>query len=68
MILTAILNTMLAAGMIVMVITPLVWAILTQHRDHPRLAATDGATGLAPQASERPRTARAHYKPAVDGV
>lgn len=36
MILTAILNAVLAVGVIVMVITPLVWAILTQHRGHPQ--------------------------------
>ncbi len=68
MILTAILNATLALAMSVIVVAPLVWAILTQHRDHPRSAATDGAAGRAAKASERLRTARAHYKPAVGGL
>lgn len=51
MILTAILNASLAIGVIVMVVTPLVWAIRTQHRDHPRPTATVGATSrpLSPE-------------------
>jgi hypothetical protein len=52
-ILTAILNAILAVGVIVMVVTPLVWAILTHHRDHPRPPATLGATTRPP--SPRPR-------------
>jgi hypothetical protein len=60
MILTAILNAILAVGAIVMVVTPLVWAILTQHRDHPRPPGTLGVTvrPLSPQPrrpSPRPR-------------
>lgn len=60
MTLTAILNAILAAGVIVVVVTPLVWAILTQHRDHPRPAATVGSSprSLSPQPrrpSSRPR-------------
>lgn len=60
MILTAILNATLAVGVIAMVLTPLVWAILTQHRDHPRPAATVGATAGLPgpqprRPSSRPR-------------
>jgi hypothetical protein len=51
MILTAILNAILALGVIVMVVTPLVWAILTQHRDHPRSAATDGGPARVPQSA-----------------
>jgi hypothetical protein len=53
MIPTAVLNTLLAVGVIVMVVTPLVWAILTQHRDHPGPAATDAATIDAPHSRER---------------
>jgi hypothetical protein len=51
MILTAILNTILASAVIAMVVTPLVWAILTQPRDHPRPVATV-ATTLRPQSPE----------------
>lgn len=43
MIITTILNAVLVLGVIVMVLTPLVWAIRTQHRDHPAAAATGGA-------------------------
>ncbi len=53
MILTVVLNAILAVGVIVMVVTPLVWAILTQHRDHPRQTATLGVT--VPPPSSRPR-------------
>ena len=35
MTLAAILNLTLALGVTVMVVTPLAWAILTQHRDRP---------------------------------
>jgi hypothetical protein len=48
MLITAILNGILALGVIVMVLTPLVWAILTQHRDHPRPAAADGTDVRTP--------------------
>ena len=51
MILTAIVNAILAIGVIIVVVTPLVWAILTQHRDHPRPAATVGTT-LCPLSPE----------------
>ena len=51
MIPTAILNAILAVGVIVIVVTPLVWAILTQHRDHPRPVATV-ATTLRPISPE----------------
>jgi hypothetical protein len=30
-----ILNVALCCGVIVMVVAPLVWAVLTAHRDHP---------------------------------
>lgn len=63
MIRTAIFNAILAVGVIVMVVTPLVWAILTQHRDHPRQAATAGATMRARQGRERRRDPRPQYKP-----
>jgi hypothetical protein len=49
--LTVIFNAILAVGVIVMVVTPLAWAILTQHRDYPRQLATDGATMRAPRAA-----------------
>jgi ABC-type glycerol-3-phosphate transport system permease component len=38
MVLVIALNAILAFGVIAMVISPLVWAILTQHRDSPELA------------------------------
>ena len=41
MITIAILNAVLALGVMVMVVAPLLWAIMTQHRDHPPTAATD---------------------------
>jgi hypothetical protein len=68
MTLTAILNAILAVGVIVIVVTPLVWAILTQHRHLPGLAATDSATGPAAQVSERLRAARGHCQPAAGGA
>lgn len=67
--LAAILNAALAVGVIVMVVAPLGWAILTQHRDHPRPAAGDGRSTVrppqpqprrpAPQAGRRPVIGRA---------
>ncbi len=65
MIMTAIINAILAVGVIVMVVTPLVWAILTQHHDHPRLAATDGATVRTPQPRKPRHTGRPQYEPDV---
>ena len=65
---TVILNAILALGVIVMVVAPLVWAILTQQRDHRRLAFSDGARPRPrhpearrpePQRSYRPVTGRA---------
>ncbi|HET9720325.1 MAG TPA: hypothetical protein VFP55_09635 [Solirubrobacteraceae bacterium] len=41
---TTILNSILAVGVIVMVVTPLVWAILTQRRDHSRQTITQTTT------------------------
>ena len=65
MIMTAIINAILAVGVIVMVVTPLVWAILTQHHDHPPRAAADGAT-VRTTASRKPRHAeRPEYKAVV---
>ncbi|MEO6857140.1 MAG: hypothetical protein ABI323_00920 [Solirubrobacteraceae bacterium] len=61
MILTAILNAILAVSVIVMVLTPLVWAILTQQRDHSRQPAMDGATMRAPQSRERWRARRPQH-------
>jgi ABC-type glycerol-3-phosphate transport system permease component len=59
MILTAIFNAILALGVIVIILTPLVWAILTQHRDDPRLT----ATSPAPDPQPRRRAAQPSYKP-----
>ena len=65
MIMPAIINTILAVGVIVMVVTPLVWAILTQHHDHPRLAATDGATVRTTEPRKPRHAERPEYKPVV---
>jgi hypothetical protein len=65
MILLATLNAILAVGVSVLVVTPLVWAILTQHRDPPHHTATAGATERAPQSRERRHAARPRYKPLV---
>ncbi len=65
MILTAILNAILAAGVIVMVVTPLVWAIRTQRRDHVGLAATEAAAARTPQARDPTLHTRPQYKPLV---
>jgi hypothetical protein len=54
----AILNAILAVGVIAMVVTPLVWAILTQHRGHPRPAATVGATAGPPSPQPRRPSSR----------
>ena len=61
MIPTAILNAILAVGVIVIVVTPLVWAILTQHRDHPRPAATVGATAGPPSPEPRRPSSRPRH-------
>jgi hypothetical protein len=68
MILTAILNAILAVGVIVMVVTPLAWAILAQHRDHPGPATTDGATVTAPHSRDRRHAARPQAKPVVGRI
>jgi hypothetical protein len=63
MILTAILNAILALGVITLVVTPLVWAILTQHRDHPRPAAT-----VRPPSPARRRAPRPSHKSVIGRV
>ncbi len=45
-----IVNVILCIGVIVMVVAPLVWAILTQHRDHPQ-----SDSGVAPRSERRER-------------
>ena len=70
---TAILNIILALGVIVMVVAPLVWAIRTQHRDHAVLTAdaavtetvTTGTAHRPYTGIERRRRPRPHYKPVV---
>jgi hypothetical protein len=54
----AITNVILAVGVTVMVVTPLVWAILTQHRDHPGPAVTARATPRQPAPQPRRHTPR----------
>ena len=63
MITTAIFNAILAVSVIVMVVTPLVWAILTQHHDHPRSVATDGATVRTAEPRKPRHTDRPQYEP-----
>jgi hypothetical protein len=63
MILTAILNAILAVAVTVMVVAPLVWAILTQRSDHAGPAATDSATMRARQTRDRRLAARPQYAP-----
>ncbi len=62
---TAILNVILALGVIVMVVAPLVWAILTQHRDRPRLATIDAASAPQPQPQSRRRAPQPSYTPVI---
>jgi hypothetical protein len=63
MILTAIFNAILALGVIVMVVTPLVWAILTQHDDHPQQAAVHRAPAPSPAPQPRSRARQPIHKP-----
>ena len=65
MVMTAILNAIAGLGVTVMVIAPLVWAILTQHRDHPGRAQPDGGPARAPQSQSRQRRRRPRYTSAA---
>ncbi len=65
MLTTAILNVVLALGVIVMVVAPLIWAVVTQHRDHPQLAVNDGATARPSQGKLRIHAAQPSYKTVV---
>ena len=65
MTMTAIIHAILAVGVIVMAVTPLVWAILTQHHDHPRRAATAGATVRTAEPPTPRHADRPDYKPVV---
>lgn len=62
---TAILNAILAVGVIGMVLTPLVWAILTQRRDHPRQTITHPAGAPRIEAREHRATRRRRYTTAA---
>ena len=62
---TAILNVVLASGVFVMVVAPLVWAILTQHRDHPRPPAADRSTVRSPQPYPRHPSSQPRHEPVV---
>jgi hypothetical protein len=63
----AITNVILAVGVTVMVVTPMVWAIRTQHRDDPGPAATARATPRQPAPQPRRHTPRpsTHRSPAA---
>jgi hypothetical protein len=68
MALTIVLNVVLAIGVIAMVVTPLAWAILTQHRDHlrPMAAPRSAAQPADPQPSGPARRgSQRAYKPVV---
>jgi hypothetical protein len=63
--LTLILTAVLSCAVVVMVVSPLVWAILTQHRDQPAAGGTAGDTrsaaarvrrGGRPRGTRRPTT------------
>jgi hypothetical protein len=58
-----ILNAILAVGVIVMVVAPLVWAILTQNRDYQRPAATGAAAERPATSRERRPARRPHSRP-----
>ena len=60
--LTVILNAILCGVVIVTVVAPLVWAILTQHRDKPAVEFTIGTVPRASADATR-RTERPHYEP-----
>jgi len=62
MITAAILNAILALGVIVTVVTPLVWAILTQHRDHPTTPVATRATKRPVRSQSRQPMTRPSYK------
>lgn len=71
MTLTTVLNVVLSIGVIAMVVAPLVWAILTQQRDHPRPVAAEAPVAHSPdpEATEPTepsrRGSRSAYKPVV---
>jgi ABC-type cobalt transport system substrate-binding protein len=62
MILTAIFNAVLAVGVIVMVVTSLMWAILTQHGDP---GGADSATVRTHRNGEHRHARSPQYKPIV---
>jgi hypothetical protein len=49
-----VLNTILGFAAVVIVLSPLIWAILTQHRDEPAPGGTAGSSSRA----TAPRTRR----------
>lgn len=53
--LAAIINAVFAAGVTVMVTAPLLWAIVTQHRDDPDSATPGAVTAGHPQAPGQQR-------------
>lgn len=65
MTLTIILNAILALGVSAMVIMPLVWAILTQRRDHPRPTLAKPAPAQPPHRPTGPRAPRPRHRAAA---
>lgn len=68
MTLTIILNAILGVGVIAVVVTSLVWAILTQQRDHLRLKTAGTVSPRWPQTAERRRARPARRRPIIEGV
>jgi hypothetical protein len=66
MILTIAVNAILVVGVVAMVVTPLIWAIITEHRAN--LAATDGATTRRARGLDRRRARRAQHTPLAGRV
>jgi hypothetical protein len=62
MAMTIALNALFCIGVIVMVVAPLVWAILTQHRDWPDAAPPGRRRARTTAASSR-RSPRPQYGP-----
>jgi hypothetical protein len=49
MALIIVLNVLLALGVVAAIVTPLVWAIYTQHRDHVSVVTIDGQLRATPR-------------------
>jgi ABC-type glycerol-3-phosphate transport system permease component len=59
----AIINAIFAAVVIVIVVAPLLWAILTQHRDQPDVVAPKASTARGSQRAGHQRAQQRRYRP-----